>query len=119
MDAATGWLVFVSLALLLALAGPVLAALLRRGLAPRRREPVPLPPVSFGASERTRPSPRHAIRLHRTLMSVLFVALVGLCLLPALVALRSLGAAALPAALAFVLPTLVVMTHARRRSGLR
>ena len=85
----------------------------RAGLdvAPRR-----LVPVRFGYSPRSRRSPRHAVLLHRGLVGAFFMALLALCLIPAVMALPALGVQAIPAAFAFVLPTLLVTLHTRRGS---
>jgi len=110
-----GLLLFVSLTVAAALFVPLCAWGFRKGL-PVRRDPARrLEQISFGSSQRGRPSPRHAILLHRGLIGAFFMALVALFLVPAAAALSTLGIAAIPVALAFVLPTLLVTLHARRR----
>lgn len=94
---------------------PILAALLRRGLPASRRAGVALEEVAFGNSGRARRSPRHAILLHRALVSSFFVALAALLLLPAALATREVGVALLRTGLFFVLPLLVVTLHGRGR----
>ena len=95
---------------------PASAAVLRRALPPRSGLSPRLEPVHFGQSPKVRRSPRHAVLLHRALMSGFFVAVIGLSLLPAAVALREVGATLISGALAFVLPTLLVTLHARQGS---
>jgi hypothetical protein len=95
---------------------PLLAMLLRRSLPVRPGREVTVEPIVFGGSQKARRSPRHAVLLHRGLMGSLFMALIALSLVPAAAALRELGTALVPAALAFALPTLLVTLHARRRS---
>ncbi len=111
-----GLRLFIGLAVAAASLVPLLAAGLRRGLPTGRCAPQPLEPVCFGTSQKVRRSPRHAILQHRGLIGTFFMALVALWLLPAVASLRALGGAVIPAALAFVLPTLLVTIHARRRS---
>jgi hypothetical protein len=118
-DSAMAWLVFVVLVLTSVGAIPVAARSLRRQLPPARRQPIVLEPVSHGNSPRVRPSPRHAIRAHRTLLMTFLVALLAVVLWPGLASLRSGGVAGLEVAIAFVLPTLLVAFHARRRNILR
>lgn len=95
---------------------PLLAALIRRVLPDRRGGARVLEPASFGDSQKSRRSPRHAVLLHRGLVGALFMALLALLLVPAVASLSDLGPAAIPAAIAFALPTLLVTIHARRRS---
>ena len=71
----------------------------------------------LGHSQKARRSPRHAILLHRGLVGALFVALAALFLIPAAAALSAIGVAAIPSAMAFVLPTLLVTLHARHRTA--
>jgi len=115
-DSVMAWLVFVALLLASGGAIAILARVLRRRLPAERRELIFLEPVSYGDSPRTRRSPRHAIRAHRTLVMTLHMALLALVLLPGLAALRSLGVAGLEVAILFVLPALLVAFHARRRN---
>lgn len=109
------WL-FVPIALLALALLPACAGLLRRGLLPRRRPVHPLESVSFGSSQKAHRSPRHAVLLHRGLVGSMFTALVALMLIPAAASLTALGGAAVPTAIVFVLPTLLVTLHARRKS---
>ena len=111
-----GFLLFVGLTLGAALWVPVLAWCLRKHLPVRRGVSEPLETLSFGSSQKGRRSPRHAILLHRGLIGAFFMALVALFLVPAAASLSLLGISAIPTALAFVLPTLLVTLHARRRS---
>jgi len=109
-----------TLFLLMALIGllfvPLAAMLLRRRLPARPGREAIVEPIVFGGSQKARRSPRHAVLLHRGLMGSLFMALIALSLVPAAAALRELGTALIPAAMAFVLPTLLVTLHARQRS---
>lgn len=107
--------VVASLAALLVL--PALAAALRRSLPAARRQSATLAPVAFGRSPRARPSPRHAVLLHRGLVGSFVLTLVGLAILPAAAAFRDAGPALLPGLFGLVLPILVVTLHARRRSS--
>ena len=75
-----------------------------------------MPPIEFGVALASRRSPRHAVRRHRGLVGSFFIAQIALFLLLALGALRELGLSVMPATGAFVLPTLLVILHARRRS---
>lgn len=86
---------------------------LQIGSGERRRR---LLPVHFGDSPRSRRSPRHAVLLHRGLVGAFFMALLALCLIPAVAALPALGVRAIPVAFAFVLPTLLVTLQTRRAS---
>jgi len=113
---AIGFLVFVLLLLAGVGAIPLAAGLLRLWLPSGRREPQPVEPVRFGASQRTQRSPRHAILLHRSLLTTAFIVLIAILLVPCLVALRALGVEGLQVAIALALPTLLVTLHARRRS---
>jgi len=113
----SGLMLYVGLAIAGAVLIPFLAAGLRRGLPERPGSTHPLSPVCFGSSQKARRSPRHAILQHRGLISNFFMALVALFLFPAVASLTTLGAAAIPAAIAFVLPTLLVTIHARRRAS--
>ena len=110
------WLLLVTIVLLAAAAVPWAAAGLRRGLPGARREPIPLEPVAFGDSPFARRSPRHAVRLHRTVVTSGFVAVLSLVVLTGIAALRTLGAPGLQVAVALVLPVLLVALHARQRS---
>ncbi len=118
-SAALGWLVFVVLIVTSAAVVPLAAWLLRRRLPLARRAPIPLQAVVFGTSQQARRSPRHAVLPHRTLVMAVLVAVLALFLLPGIVALRELGVAGLQTAIALVLPTLLVVLHARRRNESR
>ena len=96
---------------------PALAALVRSQVPVRRGASPAVEAITFGTSQKARRSPRHAVLLHRGLMGSFFMALVALSIVPAAVSLSALGTAAIPAALAFALPTLLVTLHARRRSS--
>lgn len=109
-------IVFVASLLLLPLAVPALASLLRAGLPEARRRPVAVEPVAFGVSQKARRSPRHAVLLYRGLMGSFFTALVALALLPVATRLGEVGLGLIPIALAFALPSLFVSLHARGRS---
>jgi hypothetical protein len=108
---------FVGLLVAAAILVPVVASGVRRGLPDRRRGALLLEPVCFGSSQKARRSPRHAVLLHRGLVGSFFMALVALLLVPAAASLSVLGVAAIPTAMAFVIPTLLVTLHARRRSS--
>jgi len=107
--------VFVISALLALSAAPLLGAALRSRLPRGRRPAHRLEPVVFGVSQKARRSPRHAVLLHRGLLSSFFMALVALALLPAATRLGEIGLPVIPVALAFALPSLLVTLHARRR----
>lgn len=112
--------VLVSIAMLASV--PALAACLRSALPPRRAwhesgpraKPVRVEEVVFGGSQKARRSPRHAVLLHRALLGAYFMAVAALMLVPAALALRSLGPAVVSAALWLVLPVLLVTLHAER-----
>ena len=111
-----GPLLFVC-ALLLGLAAvPSFAWLLRHALPRASRARIDVEPVHFGVSERARRSPRHAVLLHRALLTTAFLVPIALVLVPSIVALRALGPRGLQSAIALVLPVLLVTLHARRRS---
>lgn len=111
-------LLFVGLLIGAAAMVPLLAALLRSRLrsGPTHRRSRVLPQARYGFSPRSRPSPRHAVLLHRGLLGSVFMALLALFLIPAAAALPELGVSLLPVAFTFVLPTLLVTLHTRRRS---
>jgi len=119
LAASTGWLIFVVLFLVGAYFPALLARLLRLRLPAERRRPSEIAPQSFGGSERTRRSPRHAVGLHRSLLTSGFAISLGLVLIPFVAAAPRLGVAGLALAFAFVSPALLVALHARRRSGIR
>ena len=113
------WLVFVTLVVASAAAIPCLAWVVRRQLPLARRVPIPLEPIVFGFSPKARRSPRHAVLQHRSLMATAFIAVLALFLLPGIAAVRGLGVVGLQAAIGLVLPTLLVVLHARQRNALR
>jgi hypothetical protein len=113
------WLVFVALVVASAAAIPLGAWVLRRRLPLARRDSIPLEPVVFGISAKTRRSPRHAVLQHRTLMTTTLIAVLTLFLLPGIIAIRGLGVSGLQVAIGLVLPTLLVALHARQRNGVR
>ena len=113
------WLVFVALVVASAAVIPLAAWVLRRGLPPTRRDSIPLEPVRFGISQKTRRSPRHAVLLHRTLLTTALIAVLGCFLLPGIVAIRGLGVSGLQVTIGLVLPTLLVALHARQRTVVR
>ena len=128
------WLVFTTLVGLVAVGLPLLARALRHGL-PKERfsgpegedpaienagaRPIALEPVAFGTSQRARRSPRHAVLQHRTLMAGIFSTLLALFAMPGIAALRELGVSGLQLLMGFVIPTLLVVLHARRRAAIR
>lgn len=111
------WLVFVGLLALALVAIPTAAALVRRALPEDLRGKRPVPPIAFGHSPHAQRSPRHPVRMHRTLLAS------ALLLLPAVIVLLGVGVlgrdglAAVEGALALCLPILLVSLHARRRSA--
>ena len=96
---------------------PALAALVRSQIPVRPGASPVVEAITFGTSQKARRSPRHAVLLHRGLIGSFFMALVALSVVPVAASLSALGAAAIPAALAIALPTLLVTLHARRRSS--
>ncbi|MBW2423918.1 MAG: hypothetical protein JRG86_06705 [Deltaproteobacteria bacterium] len=119
LAASTGWLLFVVLFLIGASLPTLLARLLRLRLPAEQRGPCELAPQAFGSSERTRRSPRHAVGLHRSLLTSGFAICLGLVLISFVAAAPRLGVSGLALAFAFVSPALLVALHARRRSGIR
>lgn len=115
----SAWLVFVVFLMASAAVVPLGAWLLRRGLPPECRVPIRLDPVVFGTSQKALRSPRQAVLQHRTLMTAVFVAVLVVCLLPGMVALRRLGIPGLQVAIGLVLPTLLVALHAHQRGEVR
>jgi hypothetical protein len=111
-------LLFVGLLIAAAAVVPMLAAgvrsRLRAGRSSRRNQV--LAPARYGFSPRSRRSPRHAVLLHRGLVGAVFMALLALFLIPAASSLSELGVSVIPVAFTFVLPTLLVTLHTRRRS---
>jgi hypothetical protein len=114
--AGAGGGLFIGLLILGIVGLPLLASVIRRIVPNRRMGARAVEPMSFGDSQKSRRSPRHAVLLHRGLVGAFFMALLALLLVPAVASLSDLGPAAIPAAIAFVLPTLLVTIHARRRS---
>ncbi|MEZ4332485.1 MAG: hypothetical protein R3F35_12060 [Myxococcota bacterium] len=110
------WLVFVGLLALALVAIPLAAALLRRALPASLRRPIPLDPIAFGHSPHAQRSPRHPIRMHRTLLAAALLTLPALIVLLAVGVVRRDGLAAIEGALSLCLPILLVTIHARRRS---
>jgi hypothetical protein len=117
LAATTGWLIFVALVGVVAAAPSWIAAWLRRGLPPEERSPARLERLAFGESPRVRRSPRHAVELHRVLLASGFLIALGLVLMVFMAGLRRLDVGALLVAILFVLPTGLVVLHARRRSS--
>ncbi len=127
------WLVFTAGILSAVLLLPMAVWLVRRGLpsdamsaaeddssaSERRDGAIVLEPVTFGLSLRARRSPRHAVQQYRTLLAGIFSTLLAGVAWPGLVALPALGAPGLQVAMAFALPTLLVVLHARRRAASR
>ena len=113
------WLVFCLLLVSGVAAMPVLARLVGRALPERSRGRLTLPPVRFGDSQKTQRSPRHAVLLHRVLLSTLVTCVLAMLLIPGITALPSLGVEGLQVALALVVPGVFVMLHARRRGPRR
>ena len=117
LDASNGWLIFVALFGTSAALPSLLAGVVRRLLPAERRDPTPLEPLAFGCSPKTRRAPRHAVALHRSLLTSSFVAALGLVLIPFAAAIRSLTVEGVLVAIVFVSPTLLVALHARRRGS--
>ena len=113
--ASTGWLAFVALIVTSAALGPLAAVLLRRRIPERRSRPRQIPPIRLGQSRRARRSPRHAVARHRSFLTSTFVTSIGLVLLAFVAARQVLDLAGLLIAIVFVVPTLVVSLHSRRR----
>ncbi len=116
MEVVLGWLCFLGLLGLALAAIPLAAALVRRGLPAADRRRIPVEPIAFGHSPRAQGSPRHPVRMHRTLLAAAFLGVPALLLLLGAPAFRHQGMAALEGALALALPCLLVTLHARRRS---
>lgn len=111
------WLAFVGLLALALVAIPTTAALVRRFLPPDERTPLPVPPIHFGHSPRAQRSPRHPVRMHRTLLASALLVLPAVIVLLGVGVLARDGVAAVEGALALCLPILLVTLHARRRSA--
>lgn len=113
-----GWIVFVALVAVSVSLIPIFAALIRGRLPKPRtqsRSVTPLAPLRFGASPKTRRSPRHAVSAHRTILTSTVQCGISLMLLTFAPALRVLDLRGLLVALAFVAPPLLVVFHSRRR----
>ena len=110
-----GWVVFVGLVLSAASFVPLVTWVLRRRLPDRRRAIRRLPPLRLGRSERTRRSPRQAVGAHRTFLTGTMMTGISLMLIPFASALGELNRTGLLVAIAFVVPSLVVAVHSRRR----
>jgi hypothetical protein len=110
-----GWLVFVALVVAGASVLPLIAALMRRQLPDRQRNRREVPPLKLGQSPKTRRSPRHAVAAHRTFLTGTSMTAISLVLIPFVSALGILDVAGLLVAIAFVLPSLIVAMHSRRR----
>ena len=118
-EAALAWSAFVVLSGACAAVLPTMAWLLRRRLPAARSSPVALPQVSFGSTQKSLHSPRHAVLQHRTLMTTVLVCVLAVLVLPGLSALRSLGISVLQVGIGLVLPAFVVALHARQRDSTR
>lgn len=114
---AIGWLLLLFVVACASVWPAVLAAILRRRLPPDPRLETALEPVAFGRSPRVLRAPRHAVSSHRSLVTSVCAISLGLVLIAWAVASRSLGSGGLVVAILFVLPTLLVALHARRRAG--
>lgn len=90
---------------------------MRRSLPPAPRLDAVLEPLAFGVSPRVRRAPRHAVSLHRALMTNGLVIGLGLVWLLFAATGRELGVGGLVTAVLFGAPTVLVALHARRRSG--
>lgn len=116
-DVVIAWLAFVGLLALALVAIPLAAFFVRRLLPAPLRRPIPLEPIAFGHSPHAQRSPRHPIRMHRTLVAAALLALPALIVLLAVGVVRRDGLAAIEGALSLCLPILLVTIHARRRSA--
>jgi len=113
--ASTGWLAFVALVLASSALVPLIARGLRQGIPESRRSARVVPPLRFGESPRERRSPRHAVAFHRTLVRSSLMVGIALVLIAFAAALPRLDREGLFVAIAFVVPSLIVSLHARRR----
>lgn len=111
------WLVFVGLLALALVAIPTTAALVRRFLPEDLRARVSVPPIAFGHSPRAQRSPRHPVRMHRTLLASALLVLPAVLVLLGVGVVARDGLAAVEGALALCLPILLVTLHARRWSA--
>lgn len=116
-DIAVAWLCFVALLGAAFVSIPLLALGVRACLPRALRAKVVLAPAAFGHSPLTQRSPRHPVRMHRTLLATALLTLPALLLLLGVGALRRDGIGVVEGALALTLPILCVTLHARRRSG--
>jgi len=114
---AIGWLVLLLLVAFASGWPALVAAILRRRLPPDPRLETTLEPVAFGHSPQVLRAPRHAVSPHRSLVTSVCVIGLGLVLMSWAAAARALGSGGLIVAFLFVLPTLLVALHARRRAG--
>jgi hypothetical protein len=114
---AIGWLLLLFMLASASVWPAVVALILRRRLPPDPRLETVLDPVAFGHSPRVLRAPRHAVSSHRSLVTSVCVIGLGLVLMAWAAASRSLGSGGLVVAILFVLPTLLVALHARRRTG--
>lgn len=122
-----GWLILIAAGLVCAVGLPVFARLVRACLPQRgsaeapalrrgdRRAGERLDPLRLGFSQKTRRARRHAVSAHRSFLTGLFSAALGLVLIAFVPALVALGEAGVLVAIAFVWPTLIVAWHSRRR----
>jgi len=115
LTSSTGWIVSLVLIGTVAILPGCLARFARRLLPPDRRARIPLEPLAFGISPRVRRSPRHAVALHRPLITSVFVLALGLLLIPFAAAIRSVGVEGLLVAILFAGPALLVALHAKTR----
>ncbi len=112
-----GWLVFVGLVMVGASVIPAVASLLRRQLPDRRSAKRQVRPLRLGQSPKTRRSPRHAVAAHRTFLTGMTMTAISLVIIPFVAALTKLHTTGLLIAIAFVVPSLVVVMHSRRRDS--
>lgn len=111
------WLVFVGLLALALVAIPISAALVRLFLPADLRARIPVEPIAFGHSPRAQRSPRHPVRMHRTLLASALLVLPAVIVLLGVGVVARDGLAAVEGALSLCLPILLVTLHARRRSA--
>jgi len=110
-----GWLAFVGLILTSAAIPPVFAILLRRRIPDRRSARRIVPALRLGQSPKTRRSPRQAVAAHRTFLTGTSMTAISLVLIPFVAALAAVDLSGLLVAIGFVIPSLVVVLHSRRR----
>jgi hypothetical protein len=121
ISSSLAWLIFVTLVLASASAIPLAAWFVRRRLTSSRGassqgQKIALETVRFGTSQKARRSPRHAVAQHRVLMTSVLVAVLVMFVLPGVVSLPILGVQGLQVGLALVVPTLLIVLHARQRN---